>query len=183
MPLAIRNFGHFWNRDDVDWGSPGIPGSLKGYPAKHRKREETDFKDQIGIYVLFDDNREVIYLGQTGSSEKNRMLSRLRDHTRDHLRDRWAYFSWFGFRKVNNNRYLSDNQGPDSVKQVKGTDALNEIEAVLLQLFEPKINKQGPKWGGTEEYLQFIDYDDNEQDQFETINDRLDEIYKKLEER
>ena len=60
---------------------------------------------------------------------------------------------------------------------------MNEIEAVLLQLFEPKINKQGPKWGGTEEYLQFVDYDDNEQDQFETINDRLDEIYKKLEER
>jgi hypothetical protein len=27
---------------------------------------------------------------------------------------------------------------------------------VLLQLFEPRLNKQGSNWGSTQEYLQYV---------------------------
>jgi hypothetical protein len=180
MPLSLRNFGHFWSREHVNWGIRGRnnQGDLKGYRIVDRKKLVTDFRDQIGIYVLFGGLREVVYLGQAGASDR-KMFLRLRDHTRDHLRDRWSYFSWFGFRKVNQNGELSDQQKPDGRIQGSGGDALDEIEAVLLQLFEPRLNKQGPKWRETEEYLQEVESDHT--DPFDEIRKEIANLTAKLE--
>jgi hypothetical protein len=157
--LAIRNFGHFWSREHVNWGSPvwGKKSSLEGYIHKNRKPYVVDFREQIGIYVLFTQSREVVYVGQTGSGNQ-RLGVRLRHHTQNDLRDRWQYFSWFGFRQANaNGNKLSDYQKPDSKSGGSNSSALNEIEAILIQLFEPRLNKQGPKWGAdTIEFLQYI---------------------------
>jgi hypothetical protein len=51
--LAIRNFGHFWNRGLVDWGKPGLGtrGTLQGYVMREREPFVVDFKEQMGIYV------------------------------------------------------------------------------------------------------------------------------------
>jgi hypothetical protein len=35
--------------------------------------------------------------------------------------------------------------------------ALDEIEAVLMQIVEPRLNKRGPNWKDTIEYYQFSD--------------------------
>jgi hypothetical protein len=91
--FAVANYGHFWRRERVDFGSRGKKSSLLGYFGPQKDRRKVDFRDQIGIYVLYDEWREVVYIGQAGSGTQ-RLLSRLRAHTRDHLRDRWAYFSW-----------------------------------------------------------------------------------------
>ena len=181
MPLAVRNFGHFWNRENVIWGTrgKGNQGSLSGYRTVSRVVRVTDFRDQIGIYVLFDEKREVVYIGQTGSGER-RLFLRLRDHTRDHLRDRWSYFSWFGFRQVKNGGDLSEAQKPGAKIQGNGSDALDEIESILLQLFEPRLNKQGPRWGKTEEYLQYVEFDE-EIDPMVEVNEKLAEISAKME--
>ena len=100
MPLAIKNYGHYWSRNLVNWGTRGKnnSGDMLGYLIDNRKPRVTDFRDQIGIYVLYAEQREVVYIGQAGSGGQQLFL-RLRQHTRDHLRDRWQYFSWFGFVK------------------------------------------------------------------------------------
>lgn len=36
------------------------------------------------------------------------------------------------------------------------TDALDQFEAVLLQVTEPRLAKRGPNWNGTKEYFQFV---------------------------
>jgi hypothetical protein len=115
-----------------------------------------DFRDQIAVYALFTPSREVVYIGQSGASDQ-RLFLRLRQHTQNTLRDRWEFFSWFGMRRVNEtNRKLSDAQKPDSNCTGSNAEALDEIEAVLLQLFEPRLNKRGPNWGDdTEEYYQY----------------------------
>lgn len=159
--LAIRNFGHFWNRDLVDWGKrgPGARGKLSGYPPKGRPPFVVDFREQMGIYVLHTIARDVVYIGQAGLGDK-RLFERLRDHTRNHLRDRWQHFFWFGLREVNQNSSLSEHQKPDS--RCAGTNllALDEIEAVLIQLFEPRLNKQGSKWGeNCQEYFQYVPWE------------------------
>ena len=136
--LAIRNFGHFWSRENVTWGKPGpgTAGELLGYQMIDRKPFVADFRNQIGIYVLFTAQREVLYVGQAGSGDQ-RLFSRLRHHTRNYLRDRWTNFSWFGLRSVNDSARLSEHQRPDSRCAGINSNALDEIEAVLLQLFEP----------------------------------------------
>jgi hypothetical protein len=155
--LAIRNFGHFWSRDLVDWGRQKVSGQLLGYRLVDRKPAVADFREQIGIYVLFTSQREVVYIGQAGAGDR-RLFVRLRDHTTNNLRDRWSNFSWFGLRAINtSNLQLSEHQQPDSRCAGINSDALDEIEAILLQLFEPRLNKQGPRWGDdTREIYQYV---------------------------
>ena len=157
--LAIRNFGHFWSREHVNWGSPawGKRGTLDGYVMRDRKPYVVDFREQMGIYVLFTQSREVVYVGQVGSGDR-RLGLRLADHTKNHLRDRWHYFSWFGLKQAKvNGGTLSEQQGPETHSLGTNAEALDEIEAILIQLFEPRLNKQGPRWGSdTEEFLQYI---------------------------
>jgi hypothetical protein len=59
----------------------------------NRKRK-VSFLDQMGIYVLYDKFEQPVQIGQS-----KRIFERLRQHRRDHLRNRWAYFTWFGFFK------------------------------------------------------------------------------------
>lgn len=48
----IRNFGHLWERKYLNYGRPKVKGHLKGYLSP--RSPEVDFREQIGIYVLFD---------------------------------------------------------------------------------------------------------------------------------
>ena len=121
--------------------------------------------DHLGIYVLYNEDREVVYLGQTGSGEQ-RLFQRLRAHSRGPMRDRWENFSWFGFLKVNKNNELKKpkrgNNDAELSDAVSGSyrDALDESEAVLLQILEPRLNKQGPRWKDAVEYFQFDPFED-----------------------
>lgn len=158
---TILNFGHYWDRDSIFWGRQRVKGHLKGYRGNIRNKQIVDFRDQIGIYVLFTESREVIYIGQAGAGT-SRMLARLRQHTRDHLRSRWSNFSWFGMRGVDEKvNELFDFKKGDS----NHIENLNEMEAILLQLFEPRLNKQGPKWGkDTVEYFQYWEEEEGEEE-------------------
>jgi hypothetical protein len=78
-----------WRRDHVFWGRGRNRGSLEG----RRSRRKIDFRDQIGVYVLYDEARKAIYVGQAGQGHA-RLFNRLRAHQRDNLAHRWHYFSW-----------------------------------------------------------------------------------------
>jgi hypothetical protein len=163
---AIKNFGHFWTSRDVNWNITGelrqgqvrTKGDLRGYYGRGKNKEIIDFRPQIGVYVLFAENREVIYIGQVGVREKRTLFGRLRRHKRDHLRGRWSHFSWFGLRDVDHNsKQLKPFQ---NVVMEQPGDVLDEIEAILIHLFEPRLNLQRGKWKGTREYFQYIPAED-----------------------
>jgi hypothetical protein len=146
---VIKNYGLMWSRDAVLWGHGGRKGTLEG----RRKGQIIDFREQIGVYVLYDEGRRPIYVGQAGQGNA-RLFKRLRSHKGDHLADRWRYFSWFGLLVVNKSKQLSgrDNKG----KRVSGTigSLLDEIEGVLIAATEPKFNKQAAKFQGIHQYEQ-----------------------------
>jgi hypothetical protein len=77
---AIRSYGLIWHRDGVLWGRSGTKGRLAG----RRSRRIVDFRLQVGVYVLYDETRRPIYVGQAGQG-RARLFNRLRSHTRDNL--------------------------------------------------------------------------------------------------
>lgn len=153
---VIKNYALMWNRDAVCWGRGRRKGTLKG----RRKGKIIDFREQIGVYVLYDEGRRPIYVGQAGQGNA-RLFKRLRSHKGDHLADRWRYFSWFGLLTVNKNKKLSawDNKA----KRVTGTigSLLDEVEGVLIAATEPRFNKQGAKFKGIHQYQQVKNEDED----------------------
>ena len=154
IKTVIKNYGLMWRRDCVFWGKGNRKGVLEG----RRSGEIIDFRDQIGVYVLYDEGRRPIYVGQAGQGNA-RLFNRLRSHRRDGLANRWHYFSWFGLLGVNKSGWLSGWDAP--TKRVSGTmrSTLNEIEGVLIAATEPAFNKQGARFRGIARYRQTIHAD------------------------
>jgi hypothetical protein len=149
IKTLIKNYGLMWRRDSVFWGRGRSRGVLEG----RRSGRVIDFRDQIGVYVLYDEGRRAIYVGQAGQGNA-RLFSRLRTHRRDSLAHRWHYFSWFGLLSVNKSGRLSGWDAP--AKRVSGTikTTLNEIEGVLIAATEPPFNKQGARFRGITRFRQ-----------------------------
>jgi hypothetical protein len=84
---AIKNFGHFWSAKDVNWntnedlkkGHARRKGDLRGYSGRGKNKEIIDFRSQIGVYVLFAENREVIYVAKPEFMRSERFLVALGD--------------------------------------------------------------------------------------------------------
>jgi len=154
--MLIHNYGLFWRRDDVFWGRPKVKGHLKGVLAKETSTKPVDFRQQTGVYVLYDDNFHLVYVGQAGAGNQY-LFSRLKHHRKDALADRWTRFSWFGLKWARENGKLALGAAQFSIKTV---DLLNHIEAILISAAEPSHNKQGGRFGkNVEQYLQHRDKD------------------------
>jgi hypothetical protein len=143
-----------WQKKYINWGRQRVRGHLRGY----RGSLTTDFREQMGIYVLSDKDMQALYIGQVGSG-KTRLFDRLKQHTYDHLWNRWEHFSWLGLRRVNKDGSLSLHDRPSKVFKISGIGLLNEIEAALMTTLEPHLNKQGPRWKDADEYFQEVDED------------------------
>lgn len=153
MPI-IKNYGFLWERKFLYRGAGQNAGHLKG---KCRGRPECDFREQIGVYVLYDRNQHIVYVGQAGNGNAT-LFARLKSHMDGVLWNRWEYFTWIGFRDVNNTGVLSNQQNVDSlVAGYRYSDALNEIEGILIEVIEPKLNKQSGKLKKAKEYFQVVD--------------------------
>ena len=153
MAGIIQAYGLFWSADNVFWGKGSQPGALWGVPARARSSAPVDFRDQIGIYVLYEGHR-MIYVGQTGSKNQ-RLFGRLKRHRKDVLAGRWDHFSWFGLRRVKRNGQLSIDKHKAGATVAT---ALNHIEAVLISAAEPTLNRQGGRFGrDAKRYLQVRD--------------------------
>ncbi len=157
MSELISNYGLFWKRSKVWWGKQGATnaGHLKGLLATNVSGTAIDFRDQQGVYVLYDDNFKMVYAGQAGGNDKQRIFDRLKQHRNDDLADRWTKFSWFGIRSVNKTGELRAERNaahPDT------GSVLNHIEAILLAAAEPPHNRQGGRFG--ESVDQYLQYDD-----------------------
>jgi hypothetical protein len=149
--MLIRNYGLFWRLDKVHWGRQKNSGTLLGYSARKKRAPAVNFRYQRGVYVLYDDNFKIVYVGQAGAGKGDRLFVRLRAHKRDHLSQRWMRFSWFGLCPVENG-IVQD----DYVVDIPGTkDALDHLEAVLVAAAEPPLNLQRGRFGpSVQQYLQ-----------------------------
>lgn len=172
----IKNYGLMWRRDLVSWaGSRGKKGQLLG-----RRKKVIDFRKQIGVYVLYNENRLPIYVGQAGQGESDRLLVRLRTHTHDRLAERWRYFSWFGLLAVNASGRLS--AWDKKTKAVRGTigSTLDEIEGVLIAATEPPFNKQGAKFQGIKRFQQ-VSPEEAEPVSPGELRDLIDDLSRKID--
>ena len=153
MPI-IKNYGFLWERKYIFRGAGSNPGHLRGTASG---LSIADFRDQIGVYVLYDQFQNIVYIGQAGNGNAT-LFTRLKNHMDGGMWNRWQYFTWIGFRAVNQDGSLSAQQSVDSgVSGFRYSDALNEIEGILIEVIEPKLNKQSGRLKNAKEYNQYID--------------------------
>ena len=148
--MLIRNYGLFWHRSRVKWGKARTRGTLEGYFKGAKRQGCVDFREQRGIYVLYDETFRIVYVGQAGRGNQC-LFARLKQHKSDHLAERWTRFSWFGTRGVTDDWEL----GADERFKTDLSSVLNHIEGILLAVAEPPLNLQRGRFGGeVEQYLQ-----------------------------
>lgn len=153
--MLIRNYGLFWRLDDVDFGAGRRRGHLNGYWKGGKRDGVTDFREQRGVYALYDSTFRLMYIGQAGRGV-GYLFDRIKAHTRNHLADRWSRFSWFGTREI---IFDEGSQAwklaEDAEFQPTLAEVLNQIEGILITAAEPVLNRQGARWGSnTYQYLQ-----------------------------
>jgi hypothetical protein len=151
----IRSFGLHWQAENVFWGWQSVNGTLMGAASRSSRARQVNFREQRGIYALYADY-ELVYLGQTGGKDRDRLFNRLRTHRRDHLSERWNRFSWFGTQRVNKTNTLAVEA--EKVSQ-ETQAALNIMEAVAIAISEPRLNLQRGRWGDATQYYQALDPD------------------------
>ena len=153
MPI-IKNYGFLWDRDFVYRGAGSNAGHLNGTSAGV---PVADFREQIGVYVLYDSTQRIVYVGQAGNGNAT-LFTRLKNHMDGPMWNRWKYFTWVGFKDVNADGKLSAQQSVTSgVSGFKYSDALNELEGILIEVIEPKLNKQSGRLKSAREYYQYRD--------------------------
>lgn len=152
----IKNYGFLWERKNIYRGTGG-DGNAGHLTGKTSGKPNADFREQIGVYVLYDRNQNIVYIGQAGNGHAT-LFTRLKNHMDGALWNRWEYFTWIGFRDVNANGSLSNQQNiASAVSGYKYSDALNEIEGILIEVIEPKLNKQSGRLKNATEYFQVPD--------------------------
>lgn len=149
----VTAFGVYWERDDVDWkATPLLRGEFQTDGVAKATMTPVDFSGQHGLYLLHD-VREVIYVGRTTTGDLGK---RLYDHTKDRLRGRWSRFSWFGFRPISEDGKLGEKltQLPSGCDM---DDLITAVEAILIEAFEPRQNRQRGARISAVEYRQVPD--------------------------
>jgi hypothetical protein len=138
---AIKAFGMYWERSQIDWDSPKVYGRQEGAD------QSVDFSSQIGVYLLHDRER-VIYVGRA----EDAILKRLIAHTTGRFGNRWDRFSWFGICAVGQDGKLA--KPADSWAK---HDVIQTMEAVLIECMEPAQNRRRGDNLGANEFIQLRD--------------------------
>ncbi|MCX7689095.1 MAG: GIY-YIG nuclease family protein [Fimbriimonadales bacterium] len=149
----IQCYGLHWHINRVNWGRQNNPGELLGYTAG-AVGHLIDFRDQIGVYALYADY-DLVYVGQTGRGNQ-RLLNRLRFHRHGVLAERWNRFSWFGILGVNENTHELQDLDELGNQALLLPDVLNTLEAIVIAVAEPRLNRQGGRWGRANQYFQAL---------------------------
>ena len=147
IDTIIGAYGRFWKREKVEWKTNGKT-ELKGNQGKGSI--DVNFSEEIGIYLLHR-GYEIVYIGQ---ATKQSIVSRLEQHTKDDLANKWDTFSWFGF------FYVNDETGKvnTSCKSIKMdlNKVAETLEALLIESVEPRFNRKRGDNFSDKEYQQTI---------------------------
>lgn len=178
--MLFSNYGLFWHADRIQWGSRGRgnQGQLLGFEAV--RSGPVDFRTQRGVYALYDESFQLLYVGQAGYGNR-RLYERLDNHMSDHLGERWQRFSWFGIDPVKQSGDAWELK-EEEPKTPKVNEVLNHLEAILIATAEPSLNRQGGKFGAARQFYQWVDDDDDEEVvlRLTAIEQSLQSIWTKL---
>lgn len=169
--MTITAYGRFFSWEDSiyypkhDKKSEDEFIRILGHKLKNRlgyraptSDPDDEFTRSSGIYLLHDENREIVYVGQAVN-----LAARLTAHTGDHLRGRWQSYSWFATtpstKPYDCEPIATDNIDDGGDQSLSGTLSLDLIEAILRTAIEPKLNLQGGRWGSVPIYAQSIEYE------------------------
>ncbi len=160
--MFIKNYGLFWKRNNVDWGNPGPgnAGALLGKLPDEQNSPEINFRDQFGVYALYNRNKALLYCGLAGigrgegEAEIQKLFKRIKQHQQDenNLSEYWTYFSWFGLQGV-------EGDVLNIEEDINGTRVqfLLQIKAIMIQLANPPANKNPANFNPAVEYEQVRD--------------------------
>ena len=127
----IGAYGRYWD--------PNILEKKKHLQGFHRnKKIAVNFDMEIGVYLLHKGDR-VVYVGKTA---KQTLYDRITQHLscNDPVYGHWDSFSWFGILGINS----ENNQVKKSAQKVNLTNdkLITSLEALLIELFEPGLNRK-----------------------------------------
>lgn len=152
--MLIREYGLFWERDEVKWRpGRGTAFELLGRRGLNKGTiQVADFQQQSGLYVLYG-NYGPHYVGLT----EHGLGYRLRDHIADKHKGSWNRFSWFGFNRVLKShdergiKYMASDKG----RSVGTThNVIREMEALLIKALGLPSNLAATKFPGGCEWRQ-----------------------------
>jgi hypothetical protein len=178
--MIIKNIGYMWHRKYVDWQHDY---KLIGYPERGKERP-VDFAYQAGIYVLYNHNADVLYVGQAGRGETTGLYHRLKDHTNDELFCLWERFTWFGFYSVDvieNGSASAFNENIDVSTDVN--ELMNVIESLIIRVHRPPFNKSVGHIHGEKDknqiewFYQKAEFDEREEE-FEALKKKYKSLIK-----
>ena len=155
-PGFIQCYGLFWDVDETMWS--GRDFRLLGRRGSHGDSLRVcDFRNQVGLYVLYDDYGPY-YVGLTRHQP---LGNRIRAHLDDHHRGLWDRFSWFGFRGVLKRCYTDRTQALAKLPRSLVTDSretIADIEALLIQALgtHKRGNKVQMRFGLAEGWEQIL---------------------------
>jgi hypothetical protein len=173
-------YGELWRKDLVDWR--GKKGKARHFllPGKVGK-EDIEMSDQVGVYILYDDNHVPIYIGQAGGREwkkrkgegGNRLFWRLRSHALGAYADRWKYFSWFGLKTINKNGGLRKFKR----RGANLTQIIDALEAAMIAASDPRLNSHSGHLSGATRVKQgTATASDPTEQRLNQIEQKLDEL-------
>ena len=127
--------GLFWPRRAIDARSRRLLGSK----TRGGRAGIVNFWDQQGIYALYRDF-DLVYVGQTAGGG---LGTRLVQHSKHDIAERWDRFSWFGLGLVTRTGEL---RSVPTRFHVDRAIVANHIEGVLIEVAEPRLNSQSGRW-------------------------------------
>jgi hypothetical protein len=135
--MPIQNYGEAWRIAQSSFGRT----SPRAIPV--------DFSEQIGVYILFDDQR-LVYIGRAGNPEEGTILSRVKNHRQMADKGNWDTFSWFGFRPVGIDGMLQ----PARDGTLWYEEEIRDMEALLVYVLNPPNNLRSGDYRHIARYYQ-----------------------------
>lgn len=132
-----------WERSKVDWCK--TQPVLLGAPRK--MSQYINFNQMRGIYMLYDQNGSLVYVGLA----TNGIGGRLKDHTKDKHANAWVKFSWFGIDGIKQDGTIKRS----THLQTTISDVASALESVVIIGVQPHRNIKNGERMKDKEYLQY----------------------------
>ena len=144
--MPFQNCGLDWQWDKSIFNRHEMLG-------KTGKKEPVNFYYQLGIYTL-QKNDKVLYVGKAcGNDGIGWRLAGHAGYAGPHSADKkgkWNRFSWFGMYPVGVRGLLKRSNVRMATKAV-----ISDIEALLIYLVDPELNKAPGKYKHMTEFFQY----------------------------
>ncbi|GHT18553.1 hypothetical protein FACS1894189_6600 [Planctomycetales bacterium] len=165
---VISSYGLLWERDKVDWTNPqpvmngsaywrtstGEKQSIQ-YNDKIQDGKIINFANQIGVYILYNDEKPV-YVGRA-LGKNSCLFIRLFEHAKQNdKQEHWNKFSWFGICPVDrdNQKIIRDAALPTYSSEL----VVHVLEAVLIATAAHPLNRKAGDFGDAKKYRPWDGY-------------------------